>query len=95
MIRAYVHIQNYNPQDGYHYMQVTRMSDGEIIKDTEIFPKFAGGTDDNLWNTQILHYVEPYDTDENLIGDYTLRIILNTVLVNPSQHFLLLNQVYQ
>ena len=41
MIRADIQIQNYNPQDGYHFMQIIRSSDGEIIKTTEIFPKFV------------------------------------------------------
>jgi len=74
MIRAEIQIQNYNPQDGYTYMQVTRVSDGEIIKDTEIFPKVLGGVDDDLWGVQILHYLEPGQNDEILIGDYVLRI---------------------
>lgn len=39
MIRAEVLIHNYNPQDGYTFMEITRVSDGEIIKDTEILPK--------------------------------------------------------
>ena len=74
MIRAEIQIQNYNPQDGYTFMQVTRVSDGEIIKDTEIFPKVLGGVDDDLWGVQILHYLEPGQNDEILIGDYVLRI---------------------
>ena len=41
MIRAEVLIQNYDPQDGYHFMQIIRLSDGEIIKDTEVFPKVS------------------------------------------------------
>ncbi len=74
MIRAEIQIQNYNPQDGYTYMEVTRVSDGEIIKDTEIFPKAVGGAEDDLFQVQILHYIEPGQIDENLIGDYVLRI---------------------
>ena len=75
MIRVDVQIENYNPQDGYHFMQVTRVSDGEIIKDTEIIPKvIVGSADDNLFGTQISHYVEPGADEQTLIGDYTLRI---------------------
>ncbi len=74
MIRAEVRIQNYNPQDGYTYMQVTRVSDGEIIKNTEIFPRVIGGDDDDLFGVQILHYIEPGQNDEDSIGDYVLRI---------------------
>jgi hypothetical protein len=71
MIRATVQIQNYDPQDGYHFMQVIRLSNGEIIKDTEIFPAII---DDDLWRVQILHYIEPDANEEQLIGDYGLRI---------------------
>ena len=71
MIRAEIEIQNYDPQDGYHFMQVVRLSDQEIIKDTEIMPKII---DDDLFGVQILHYLEPDDDESNLIGDYGLRI---------------------
>ena len=71
MIRADVQIQNYDPQDGYHFMQVIRLSDQEIIKNTEIFPKLIR---DDLFAVQILHYLEPDDNESNLMGDYGLRI---------------------
>jgi len=71
MIRAEVQIRNYDPQDGFHFMQVIRLSDGEIIKDTEILPHIV---DDDLWRVQILHYIEPDSNEENLIGEYSLRI---------------------
>jgi len=74
IIRADVQIQNYNPQHGYHFMQVIRLSDGEIIKDTEIFPNVVGGDVDNLWHVQVLHYLEPSVNATNVIGDYGLRI---------------------
>lgn len=74
MIRADIKIQNYNPQDGYHFMEITRVSDGEIVKDTEILPKYIGGEDDSLFGVQILHYIEPGLNETNLIGDYVLRI---------------------
>ena len=74
LIRVDIQIQNYNPQHGYHFMQVTKVSDGEIIKNTEIFPKYIGGSSDNLFGVKILHYVEPGVNDTNLIGDYVLRI---------------------
>lgn len=71
IIRADIQIQNYDPQDGYYFMQIIRLSDQEIIKDTEIFPKVI---DDNLFGVQILHYLEPDNDESNLIGDYGLRI---------------------
>jgi len=71
MIRANIEIQNYNPQDGYHFMEITRLSDGEIIKNTEIIPKVI---DDDLYGVQILHYLSPGSDQSALIGDYALRI---------------------
>jgi len=74
MIRAEVLIHNYNPQDGYHFMEVTKLSDGEIIKNTEILPKAIGGVEDDLFQVHILHYIEPGVNVTNMIGDYVLRI---------------------
>ncbi|EIJ65124.1 hypothetical protein BD31_I1750 [Candidatus Nitrosopumilus salaria BD31] len=71
MIRADIQIQNYNPHDGYHFMQIIRLSDGEIIKTSEIMPKAIG---DNLFGVQILHYIDPDIDEENLIGEYGLRV---------------------
>jgi hypothetical protein len=71
MIRAAILIQNYDPQHGYHFMEISRLSDGEIIKTTEIFPKVI---DDNLFGVQILHYLEPGDVETNIVGDYGMRI---------------------
>ncbi|MBT8243037.1 MAG: hypothetical protein HKP34_04945 [Nitrosopumilus sp.] len=71
MIRADVQIQNYDPQHGYHFMEISRISDGEILKTTEILPKVI---DDNLYGVQILHYLQPEDIDANVVGDYVLRI---------------------
>lgn len=71
MIRANIQIQNYDPQDGYHFMQIIRLSDGEIIKNTEILPKVI---EDNLFGVQILHYLDPDQNEEEILGDYGLRI---------------------
>ena len=71
MIRADIQIQNYDPQHGYHFMEISRISDGEIIKTTEILPKVI---DDNLFGVQILHYLQPGDVEANIVGDYVLRI---------------------
>jgi len=73
-IRAEVLIQNYNPQNGYHFMEVTRVSDGEIVKKSEITPKAISGLEDNLFQVHILHYIEPGVNVTNMIGDYVLRI---------------------
>ncbi len=52
-------------------MEISRLSDGEIIKTTEIFPKVI---EDNLFEVQILHYLEPGDVETNIVGDYVMRI---------------------
>ncbi len=74
MIRAEVLIHNYNPQDGYTFMEITRASDGEIIKNTEVMPKAIAGVEDNLFQVQILHYLEPGGNVTQMMGDYVLRI---------------------
>jgi len=71
MIRADIQIENYNPHDGYHFMQIIRLSDGEILKTSEIMPKAIG---DGLFGVQILHYIDPDVNEENLIGEYGLRV---------------------
>lgn len=71
IIRANIQIQNYDPQDGYHFMQIIRLSNGEIIKDTEILPKVI---EDNLYGVQILHYLDPDQNKEEILGDYGLRV---------------------
>ena len=74
MIRAEVLIHNYNPQDGYTFMEIIRESDGEIIKNTEVMPKVFSGIEDNLFQVQILHYLEPGGNVTQMMGDYVLRI---------------------
>ena len=70
MIRADVTIYNYSPQDGYHFMEVSRLSDDTIIKNSEILPSYI---DDDIYGVQILHYLDPSST-EDILGDYELRV---------------------
>ena len=69
--RANVDIENYNPSDGYHFMKVTRLSDNEVIKNTEILPK---KNDEDNYSVKILHYIDTTLPDEELLGDYELEI---------------------
>ena len=69
--RATVDIENYDPSDGYHFMKVTRLSDNEVIKDTEILPKKS---EEDLYSVKILHYIDTTLPDEELLGDYELEI---------------------
>jgi len=71
MIRADIQIQNYDPQHGYHFIEISRLSDGEIIKTTEVFPKVI---DDDLFGVQFLHYLEPGDVETNIVGEYAMRV---------------------
>ena len=77
--RANIDIENYDPQDGYHYMKVTRLSDNEIIKNTEILPKQM---DEDLWQVQILHYIDTTLPNDELLGDYELEIYSEFGLVS-------------
>jgi len=69
--RANIDIVNYNPSDGYYYMKVTRLFDGEIIKDSEILPTKSYN---DLWSIKIQHYIDTTLPDEELLGDYELEI---------------------
>jgi len=71
MIRAEITINNYNPQDGYHYMKVTKLSDLSVVKESEILPNYLN---DTAWNVQILHYLDPSEIEDNLLGDYELTV---------------------
>jgi len=71
MIRAAITINNYNPQDGYHYMEVIKLENNTLIKKSEILPSYI---DDLTWGVQILHYLDPSATDEDLLGDYELTV---------------------
>ena len=69
-VRVNIEIENYNPQDGYHFKKVTRLSDGETISDSEIQPKQHG----DVWTVQILHYIDTTTVNDKLLGDYELEI---------------------
>lgn len=71
MIRADVTINNYNPQDGYTFMKVTKLSDLSIIKESEILPNYLN---DTAWDVQILHYLDPSAISDNVLGDYELSV---------------------
>jgi len=71
MIRAAITINNYNPQDGYHYMEVIKLENNTLIKESEILPSYI---DDVTWGVQILHYLDPSANDEDLLGDYELTV---------------------
>jgi len=53
MIRAKVVIENFDPSDGYYFMRVSDSS-GNVVKDTEIFPKDKAN---QIWGTEIAHII--------------------------------------
>ena len=70
-VRANIEIENYDPQDGYHFMKVTRIADGEIISESEIQPKLGAN---DVWSVQIMHYIDTTLVDDDILGDYELNI---------------------
>jgi len=70
-IRAAVTINNYDPQDGYHYMKVVKLENNTLIKESEIIPSYI---DDITWGVQILHYIDTATSEEDLMGDYELSV---------------------
>ena len=53
LVRAKIIIENFDPSDGYYYMLVTDSS-GNVVKDSEIFPKWKGN---QIWGTEIAHII--------------------------------------
>jgi hypothetical protein len=71
MIRADITIYNYDPRHGFHFMEVSRVSDEAIVKLSEILPSYI---EDNVYGVHILHYLDPSATATSLLGDYELRV---------------------
>jgi len=81
LIRADVKIENFDSQ-AYYSMQIIRISDREVLKESLIYPRVI---EDNLYGVQISHYVEPGVNDENLVGDYVLRIYSKIISESGSE----------
>lgn len=62
----------------YRFMGDSRLSNGEIVKTTEIVPIYIH---DNLFRGQMFHYLES-DDEVDIIGNYGLRVFLNMVNIN-------------
>lgn len=69
MIRANVEIENYDPRDGYYFMKVVDTSSGQILRESEILPMYAGN---DIWSVQIAYLPQQ---DEIEIGEYEIQII--------------------
>ena len=69
LVRADIEIENFDPQDGYYFMKVTNLFTGEVIKNSEIQPKYR---EEGLWGMQTSYLVD--DTVDNIIGEYEIQI---------------------
>ena len=74
IIRANVDFLNYSPSDGKYFMKVTYLPKGNILKNSEIFPKPSGN---DLWSVQIAYPI----LDSNvkigqnlLVGEFEIQI---------------------
>jgi len=71
LVRASVEISNYDPQDGYYFMRVINNATGEILKDTEIMPKYQGN---DVWGVQLAYLVPDQIEKDEIVGDYLIEV---------------------
>ena len=71
LVRANIEITNYNPNDGYYFIRVTNQNTEEVIKESEILPKYIGN---EIWGVQIAHLIPDQVEKEEIIGDYLIEI---------------------
>jgi len=71
LVRANVEISNYNPGDGYHFMRVTNIATEEILRDTEIMPKYQGN---QIWGVQIAYLIPNQIEKDEIVGDYLIEV---------------------
>ena len=71
LVRANVEISNYNPRDGYHFMRITNIATEEILKDTEIMPKYQGN---EIWGVQIAYLIPDQIEKDEIVGDYLIEV---------------------
>ncbi len=71
LVRANVEILNYDPQDGYHFMRITNIATEEILRDTEIMPKYRGN---EIWGVQIAYLIPDQIEKDEIVGDYLIEV---------------------
>lgn len=71
LVRANVEITNYNPNDGYYFIRVTNTNTDEVIKESEILPKYIGN---QVYGVKIAHLIPDQVEKEEIIGDYLIEI---------------------
>ncbi len=71
LVRATVEITNYKPAEGYYFMRVTNLVTEEVLKDSEILPKYKGN---DIWGLEIAQLIPDDVAKEDILGDYQIEI---------------------
>lgn len=74
IIRANVDFLNYSPSDGKYFMKITYLPKGNVLKDSEIFPKPSGN---DLWSVQIAYPILESNIKKGqdiLVGEFEIQI---------------------
>lgn len=81
LIRANVEIENYDPAEGYYFMKVINVTDGSILNESEIQPKFMG---DDIWGVQVAYMAQG---NELGVGEYEIQIVTEFGTASASTKF--------
>jgi len=74
LLRAYVDVFNFDPRDGYHFMQIVQLSTGSIVSDQEIFIREKGN---DQAGTNVAYLIDEAELNINgtsIYGDYEIVI---------------------
>jgi len=75
LIRAEVEVINFNPSDGYYFMQVIQPNSGKIVTENEIFIQDRGN---QVWGNDIAYLIKDDIISNNgkiVQGEYKINII--------------------
>jgi hypothetical protein len=74
LLRAYVDVYNFDPSDGYHYMQIIHSSTGSIVSEQEIIIREKGN---DQAGTNVAYLIDEDELNINgtsIYGDYEIVI---------------------
>ncbi len=74
LLRAYVDVFNFDPRDGYHFMQIVHLSTGSIVSDQEIFIREKAN---DQAGTNVAYLIDEAELNINgtsIYGDYEIVI---------------------
>lgn len=87
LVRASVNVANYNPGDGYYYMQIIQPNTGKVIKESEIL---ITERDNDMWGAEIASMINDEAVIQNgkiVQGDYTLNVFTSQGTMTGSTKF--------